>query len=206
MSDDSDDDTAQHEASELRALWSALPAPRAGVDTDGLPSEDVAASDDLTRAAVERLRAAWAAHSVHVPELPFALRRAHARRATRTAPTFRHERTRPGLRLLALAAAAAAVVSLFVSRHERTSRHVELTGEGRVIADSGDTQVDPGTGAPRELEPSPLPTALVATHVDIPREDFALRADGFEFETQGVRFVLIETTGDADSSAPEKKE
>jgi hypothetical protein len=220
MSDDIDDDAAQRESDDLRALWSALPAPRSGVEADGLPSEDVAASDDLTRAAIEHLRAAWAAHAVEVPELPFTLRSAHAHahaqrlalRSNSTAhqlgritPPPRHARTAPTLRILALAAAAAAAVLIFALRNERMSHDVERTDEGPLVAIEGDARFGPGTEAPRELEPSPLPTESVATLVDIPREDFESRVDGFEFEAQGVRFVFIETTGEAPSSAPATK-
>jgi hypothetical protein len=241
MSDDIDDDAAQRESDDLRALWSALPAPRSGVEADGLPSEDAAASDDLTRAAIEHLRAAWGAHAVEVPELPFALRSAHAhahahaqrlalrsnntaqqlalrsnntaqqlalrshstaRQLGRIAPPPRRARTTPMLRILALAAAAAAAVLIFALRDERTSHDIERTGEGPLVAGGGDIRGGPGTDAPRELEPSPLPAESVATLVDIPREDFKSRVDGFEFEAQGVRFVFIETTGEAPSSAP----
>lgn len=206
MSDGIDGDAARHESEELRTLWSALPAPRVGVEADGLPSSDPAASDDRTRAAVEHLRDAWAAHAVEVPEIPFALRRAHAVRSARTAPQSRRARNRPALRFLVLATAAAAVALIFALRHERTSHDVERSGDGLFVASGSDTRVGTDTEEPRELEPSPLPAESVATLVDIPREDFKSRVDGFEFEAAGVRFVLIEKTGGANSSAPMTKE
>jgi len=216
MSDDVDDDAARRESDELRALWSALPAPRAGVDADGLPSEDAEASDHLTRAAIEHLRAAWAAHAVEVPEVPFGLRRAHGQRlalraempmqrSTRTLEPSRRASSGPRLRILALAATAAAAVLVLALRHDRTSHDVERTREGLLVASGVDTPAGPSAEEPRELTPSPLPSESVATLVDIPREDFKLRADGFEFESQGVRFVLIETTGEAPSSAPDQR-
>lgn len=204
MNEDSDDGAAQRGSEELRALWSALPRPRAGADFDGLPSEDLADSDSATRAAVERLRSAWAAHAVEVHEVPFVLRSSNAARLAYVAPRARRARTTFALRIIALVGAAAAALIVFALRTERDPGALERATEGAVAL--GDPSSDVGTVEPRVVEPSPLPADSVAAHVDIPREDFKLRSDGFEFEAQGVRFVLIETTGGAQSSASETKD
>jgi len=198
-----DDDAAQRGSDELRALWNALPAPRAGVDADGLPSEVLADSDSATRAAVERLRTAWGAHAVEVPEMPFELRRVHAERSAREVQRSRRTRTTFALRVFVFAGVAAAALAVLALRTERRTGVVERTSDGAVASE--DTRPGVGGAAPRAVEPSPVLEESVATLIDIPREDFRLRADGFEFETQGVRFVLIENTGEARSSASETK-
>jgi hypothetical protein len=207
MNDDIDDDAARRESDELRALWSALPPPRAGADSDGLPSEDLSSADDMTRAAVERLRAAWAAHTVDVHEVPFALRRANAARRAPTVPRARRARRSLAPRMLALAGAAAVATALIVLalRNEREAGTPERANESSVAIGAGELRRDGSAEAPRAVERSAVQTEPVATLVEIPREDFKLRADGFEFEAQGVRFVLIENTGDAPSGAPATK-
>ncbi len=198
-----DDDATQRGSDELRALWSALPAPRAGLDADGLPSEDLADSDSATRAAVERLRTAWAAHAVDVREVPFELRRAHAERSAREVQRSRRTRTTFALRVFVFAGVAAAALAVLALRTERHTGVVERTSDGAVASE--DSRPGVGGAAPGAVEPSPVLEESVATLVDIPREDFRLRADGFEFETQGVRFVLIENTGEAHSGASETR-
>lgn len=196
-----DDEATERGSDELRALWSALPAPRAGVDVDGLPSEDLAGADDATRAAVARLRTAWAAHAVDAPEVPFEARRAHAERSARTVHRARRTRTQFVLRAVALAGAAAAALVVFVLRTGHEPGTSERTTDGPVA--TGGTPPSVGAMAPRAVEPSPVSEESVATLVEIPREDFKLRADGLEFESHGVRFVLIENTGEARSGASE---
>jgi hypothetical protein len=199
MSDELDDDAARRDSADLRALWNALPRPSSGTSPDGLPSLDLSGSDGATRAAVEHLRAAWAAHAVDVPELPFALRAANVQRLARTAPRSRRAPSARALRTLVLAGAAAAALALVALR---------VTGEGpagepdRAVADAVTVDVS----EPREVPQSAMPLSSVATLVEIPREDFALRADGIEFEAHGVRFVLIENTGAAQGSASGKKD
>lgn len=186
----------------LRALWLALPGPSTRVDDDGLPSADLATTDPATRAAVERLRHAWSSLEAPDWDVPLALRRAYAARDARLAGDAKRvagaPRPRALLRLaagVAVAAAAAAALAVVLRQGAGTSAPPPPAPDALVAEHALDH------AAPRALTPSPIAAPPAATLVEVPRESFAVRADGFEFETQGVRFVLIETTASATSGA-----
>ncbi len=164
----------------LRRAWAAAPEARPLGSEDGLPPAALEACDAATRDAVALLQRAWRAQEVEAPPLPLQL----ARRRQRVRPT------RWALRLAALAAAACA---LLLARLElaRPAQPAER-GAQREVADA----------SPRSVPTTPIPaTPTWASYLDIPRENVHLRADGVEFESAGIRFVLIDTRGiDTDST------
>lgn len=176
---------------ELRALWHGLPAAPA----PGAADEDLAAADPATRAVVARLQEAWRQRNTVVPELPFALRRAAALRR-------RGEPSRPHVRRIIPWVAAAAVIlaAAWLVTYDRGPSISATTDVATTEAQSPEPHApqqgpfSPQAG-PRALQPEPLPPAPVAAVVDVPRERFALRADGFEFESEGVRIVLLDRGG-----------
>jgi len=166
----------------LRRVWAALPG-----DVDGEPAEALAACDAATREAVARVRRAWLAQSAVVPPLPLDLARlAHAGRAR----AWRARRR--ARRVASLAAAAAVVVALGTLRPwtRVTSGEAAMTGTTA-------SAPSPETAAPRAVAEAPATMHEAASYLDIPRASVHVRADGVEFESGGVRFVLIDTHGEA---------
>lgn len=176
---------------ELRALWRGLPAAPA----PGAADEDLAAADPATRAVVARLQEAWRQRDTVVPELPFALRHVAALRR-------RVEPSRPHVRRIIPWVAAAAVIlaAAWLVTHDRGPSIPATTDVAATEVPSPDLhapQTEPRVPqlGPRALQPEPLPPPPVAAVVDVPRERFALRPDGFEFESEGVRIVLLDRGG-----------
>ena len=152
---------------DLRRAWQGL-GPTGHVD--GLPAEELAASDERTRFAVAHLQAAWGALESPTATLPAALQKRLERRVV-----FELTARRSAVRL----AVAGIVAALLWSRLHLIR---SLPGEAQSEAPRA------ASAAPR----SALPPATVASYPHIHPEHVHLRPDGVEFEAEGIRFVLLE--------------
>jgi hypothetical protein len=165
-------------AEELRHAWQELPPPCRGLSPDGLPAEELMASDPATRAAVLCVRRAFEDQVVALPPpLPRELVALHARRTRR----------RRSLRAGALAAAAAALLLLLFRSPSREPAAPPGAAGGESLASA---------------EGRALASSLVE---GLPGARYALRDDGIELSTGRLRLVLLQKEDPAGDSGPDDR-
>lgn len=161
---------------DLGALWRdpAADAPP--------PPMDLESTDAETRAAVQWMQAAWRAGEAEgAPEVPFALRRAAARRGR---PSAARRLALP----LGLPLAAAAAVALWLAWPAGDVDAPALPAPVDVATDVADAGTTPSVVDPTPIAPPPVAAAPLTFEPDA----FVPRKDGVELVSGKVRVILLD--------------